>query len=382
MRCAFLTILLGASLTASANLTLDIDYSLDTNNFFDPNTANGQAARAALARAAQWHTDRYLDNWAAIIPGGGNTWATDFTHPGTGAAHHVINNLNIPANTIKVFAGGRSLALDEAHGRSGPGGYTASSAFGDTAFLNAVQFRGQSNASGPTPTDFGTWGGGVAFDTGTDWHFGLDAPPAGKIDFYSVAIHELAHLLGFGTSASFTSTFTSGTTFTGPKAKALNGGVNVPLTPGEVPLSHWTESVQGQVGSAMVKAAMTSETIAGQRKHFTAIDYAAMDDIGYDLARKGDANADGSVGFADLVKVASNFGVNTGLARWADGDFDGDGNIGFTDLVAAASAFGLSGPQPGSTIDLAAIGVPEPGALGLVGLTVLLLRRNRNARSA
>jgi hypothetical protein len=379
MRCLSFIILVGITLHARANLTLDIDYSLDTNGFFNPGTANGQAARATLARAAQWHTDRYMDSWSAIVPGGGNTWTARFTHPSSGQAEFTISNMTIPANTMKVFAGARSLTPE--YGKSGPGGYTASSAFGDTAFTNAVQYRGQPAAAGAAPTDFGTWGGGLAFDTGANWHFGLDAPPAGKVDFYSVAIHELAHLLGFGTAASFTTTYTSGTSFTGPKAKADNGGADVPLTPGEVPLAHWSNSVQGKVGGALVQAAM-SDIALRQRKPFTSIDFAAMDDIGYILARPGDADADGVVGFNDLLLVSANYGRFDGFARWADGDFDGDGSIAFPDLLVVSAAYGQTGPLAAAQAELMLSTVPEPGVpLAIAGLAALLLKRNRKARS-
>ncbi|MEZ6061148.1 MAG: hypothetical protein R3C19_12355 [Planctomycetaceae bacterium] len=54
-----------------------------------------------------------------------------------------------------------------------------------------------------TETDFGP-GGAITFDTtGVTWNFDDAAPGGGESDFFSVAIHELAHLLGFGTSASF-----------------------------------------------------------------------------------------------------------------------------------------------------------------------------------
>ena len=48
----------------------------------------------------------------------------------------------------------------------------------------------------------------------------------------------------------------------------------------------------------------------------------------------GDANADGAVGFADLVLVARNFGKTN--ATWSDGDFNNDGSVGFDDLLIVA----------------------------------------------
>lgn len=54
----------------------------------------------------------------------------------------------------------------------------------------------------------------------------------------------------------------------------------------------------------------------------------------------GDANRDRTVGFADLVKVAQNYG-STGKT-WADGDFNGDGAVNFSDLVVVAQHYGSS----------------------------------------
>src|SRR5690606_8940405 len=72
-----------------------------------------------------------------------------------------------------------------------------------------VATRGETGADA---TDFGPWGGAITFDAAInidsesfDWHFGettagLDDT---KYDFLSVAVHELAHLLGFGTAESW-----------------------------------------------------------------------------------------------------------------------------------------------------------------------------------
>lgn len=53
----------------------------------------------------------------------------------------------------------------------------------------------------------------------------------------------------------------------------------------------------------------------------------------------GDANRDGTVGFADLVAVAQNYGVSSG-ASWFDGDLNADGMVNFADLVIIAQHYG------------------------------------------
>ena len=64
-------------------------------------------------------------------------------------------------------------------------------------------------------------------------------------DFYSVAVHELAHLLGFGTADSWDALVNNTTdTFLGPKSMTLNGGVAVPL---DFDLSHWADGTTSNV---------------------------------------------------------------------------------------------------------------------------------------
>jgi hypothetical protein len=378
---------------ARGALTIDLDFSLDTQSFFSTSTANGQAARAALQRASQFLGDRIVDNLSPITPGAGDSWTTKFTHPGTGAADFAVNNLSIAANTMKVYAGARDLS-GGAIGLGGPGGYSGS---GSQSFLDALQYRGQSGAQIASPTDFGPWGGSIAFDNTpqTQWNFSLAGPASGKNDFFTVALHEMAHVLGFGTSRSW-GTFRSGNLFTGPKSKAQNGGANVPLYDLEVPSSHWQVGTKSSVttGGAQQEAAMSPSIVVGTRKLFTLLDFAGLDDIGWDIARPGDANADGAVDFADLVAVAQNYNTSEPLMRWSQGDFTYDGSVDFNDLVALAQNYNTSGVTA-SPVDAAALGesfsqewaaaqavagVPEPGAVALIAMAgAALLRRRRCA---
>ena len=55
--------------------------------------------------------------------------------------------------------------------------------------------------------------------------------------------------------------------------------------------------------------------------------------------RRGDANLDGTVSFADFLLLASNFGKSD--IGWAGGDFDGSRSVDFADFLALASSFGF-----------------------------------------
>ncbi len=98
----------------------------------------------------------------------------------------------------------------------------------------------------------------------------------------------------------------------------------------------------------------------------------------------GDANMDNFINFADLVRVAQNYGKSGGF--WNDGDFNYDGNVDFADLVALAQHYGqglpgepVPGATPGFDQDLARAfaQVPEPGVTVFLTITAMTLVRRR-----
>ncbi|HSI36913.1 MAG TPA: PEP-CTERM sorting domain-containing protein, partial [Tepidisphaeraceae bacterium] len=109
----------------------------------------------------------------------------------------------------------------------------------------------------------------------------------------------------------------------------------------------------------------------------------------------GDADLNGAVDLNDLVRLSNNYGDVSGTAGWAMGDFDYNGEVGLNDLVILSNNYGsvLPGLDVGLLLgadfaadlayaqEIAATGgvVPEPGALGLVGVVALcgLKRRRR-----
>jgi hypothetical protein len=250
------------------SVAITFDYSRDTTGFF-----TSPQARQTLELAGQILGSHLGNQLAAINPAGGNTWTATFQDP-VSRSNVTVDNLSIPANTMVVFAGGHNYSGNTV----GEGGYGGWSAAGSNPWLTLVSTRGQSGAAANPPTAFGPWGGSVSFDTVTNWYFGdaTGTPSPNQTDFLSVALHELGHVFGIGTSPSWFAKV-SGTSFLGAAASAVEGGAAPQLTPGGY---HWAQTdldpTQGQPD-------MTPIIQTGVRKLFTNLDYAALKDIGWQV---------------------------------------------------------------------------------------------------
>lgn len=288
LRKRLLGVGLGAMLTyAPGAWAFDIffDYTFDTNNFFS--TVESQNT---LEAAASYFESIIQDDLTAIDsdPGpGGNDFSTVFSNPADGSSVG-FDHFDVPADTIIVYVGGRDLG--GALGLGGPGGFGVS---GTATFVDNAISRGEGGGSpsavqGVTATDFAPWGGSISFDTTTDWYFDDDVStdvdiPFDSFDFYSVALHELGHVLGIGTADSWNNqidTTTTPNTFTGTNATAANGGAVVALAGS----GHWAEGTLSTVNGNTQEAAMDPTIANGQRKRFTELDNAALEDIGWELA--------------------------------------------------------------------------------------------------
>jgi hypothetical protein len=269
MRSLIFLIFLAA--TAQAQLQIVFDYSRDTQGFF---TGANAGRQASLQAAGDYMSSIFSPTLlGAISPGGGNTWTAQFFAPGSDTTESAPN-ITIDLNTILIYAGAQDLG--GSLGIGGPGGFSASG-FGD--WFEVIRHRGNG--------DFATgWGGALSFDTTTSWYFDNDITTiesfTGQYDFFSVAIHEIGHVLGLGASDSwddFVNTGTNPSTFTGANASALFGG-SVPLSDDD---SHWAEDTMSVVfGTAIPQeAAMDPDIAEGTRKYFTALDVAGARDIGY-----------------------------------------------------------------------------------------------------
>lgn len=291
-------------------LTINIqwDYTYDSSGFF-----NDPDARSVLEQVATDFESRIEDTLLPITPGGVNSWTAVISNPATGTGA-TINNLNIAADTILIYVGARNLP--SGLGLGGPGGFQSS---GTPTFNEELETRGQTgvDTSGNNSTDFGPWGGSIAFDSPANWHFGLDAPSAGQNDFYSVALHETAHVLGFGTSDSFQNLIDSNNLFIGTAATA-DFGQSVPMEGhdgGSPDDAHFESGITSLIPgtSTSQESAMDPAITTGTRKLLTNLDWAALEDIGWEVTPVA-----GPVDYGDAIDAADGFGVGNYQTRVTD----------------------------------------------------------------
>jgi hypothetical protein len=363
-------------------VTMVIDYSYDTAGFFNPATQNGAAARATLNSVASFYSSILTDTLSSIqtppdfhssnFDGTGTwDWTATFPDPATGL-NVSLDNQAIAADEYRIYAGARDLP-GSTLGIGGPGGmgwsFTPTGGF-TQAEINQMQsttdnFKAQVEHRGE-PSGFAAWGGAITFDNvGVNWNYNYQvAPVAGQNDLFSVAVHELCHSLGFGTAAEWNS-FVVGSSFTGPVATAAFGS-NPPVNGG-----HWASGTSSVVlgTSTPQQCSMTPSITVGTRKQLTALDAAALSDIGWSVSTPtfdiADFNHDHSVNAADLATWKAAFGVNA--AANADGDSDSDGN----DFLIWQRRLGIAAAIPAATT------VPEPSAVVLAAVSLGCLCRRR-----
>ena len=307
---------------ASAGLTLDFV----PGSFLDTNATARAAVQAAAADidAAVGFNGGAVPIDVFTFTTSGTTAALDFrgvySDPNTGA-QQVLDPLSVATGEIRVFVGARALG-GSTLGQAGPGGLGVQTGGGGSnasawpaalAGASAAAEGSLSRGDGPVignltgsldfgaftgtyDVDFGVTHGNLWFDSDTDnsggedsaatlaqnWHFDHTTPvPAGKNDFYSVALHELLHVLGIGASQSWDA-LVDGTTWLGENVRAVTGiadGMDlIEADGGHIAASIFSPRLTDAIPQEVV---MDPNITTGTRKTLTQLDIAFLQDIGY-----------------------------------------------------------------------------------------------------
>ena len=254
-----------------------------------------------------------------------------------------LDTFTFPADRVVIYVGMRALP-GSTLGEGGPGAAGISLAGGGAegtwnaavanmqAASNAVMPRGGGPvmgsingsiplgaAAGNCSLQYGALVGNLWFDNDSDnngaadssavlnnyWHFDLATPVAtGKNDFYSVALHEMTHALGFGTSDTWDA-LRNGDNWLGPEAVALNGNTGVNLLTGGSHIASSKMSPRLSDG-VMQEVVMDPSLTIGTRKYLTQLDVAFLHDLGYAPLPEPDSAAllvTGAFVFARRIRI-------------------------------------------------------------------------------
>lgn len=310
------------SSASAVNLVLDFE---DQSSFF----GGDATALAAINKAAAdisavltnsmsaLSTDRYTGT--SGFSDAAVDWSFKYTKPSDGSDVLLSSPHTSPgfvADEIRIYVGMRNLtgtALGE--GGFGVGGIGLSgnnandgSFSAAVANMEAASNAAMSRGSGPIATrfqanfggenlaiDMGIFLGNLWFDSDTNndgtaddmamlnnfWHVDANAAvTAGDFDLYSVAVHEMLHAIGYGSSVTWNDKKT-GTNWTGAEAIAANGGSGVDLLGADG--AHIKEGTMSTsiVDGAAQESVMDPSIAPGQRKYLTQLDLAVLRDLGY-----------------------------------------------------------------------------------------------------
>ena len=241
--------------------------------------------------------------------------SVSYTNPTTGGSE-TFDPVALAAGEVKIFTGMRNL-LGTTLGLGGPGAveFSASGSFTSAADFpgavtdaetqaNTIYGRGGgpiiSNLSGSFglgdsyDINYGSTIGNLWFDSDTDndgdfdttselaasWHFDhTTSVAAEKDDFYSVALHEILHAIGFGTADSWDD-LVSGTNWTGSQVIALVGSGTGLVDSGG---GHVAEEIMStRISDGVAQEVVMDPTLTvGTRKELPVLDVAFLRDIGW-----------------------------------------------------------------------------------------------------
>lgn len=253
------------------------DYRFDSAGFFT------SERREVLDGVARLFSENLTDSLSAIQPGDGELFVARIYDPLDPLnSTVVVDNLTLPADQIRIFVGSHAFS-GQTLGVGGPGFHSLG---GSQAFVDQVESRGEPGALLSPATDFAPWGGTITFGSQISWYADSDLSTVesfgSQFDLFTVAAHETAHVLGIGTADSWFAQVV-GDTFTGTLATAVNGGV-APALRSDGSDAHFATTLTGQVNAVGQVPLLSPFIPAGSRRYMTDLDWAAMADIGWQVA--------------------------------------------------------------------------------------------------
>lgn len=259
--CASLALLTGAAQA----IELEFDYTYDDAGFFTT------AHQNILNSVASEFGSRLTDSLAAINSGGTDSYRARIA-PLTNDSRELTDPISIPEDTIRIYLGTQSLGTTTL----GFGGI-GFEAGGSSDFTSLLDNRGQ---SAPSSVDVGPITGTIVFNADSPWYLDNDVSTVesfGGNDFYSAAVHEVAHVLGIGTSNAWNNLI-SGSTFTGSAATQVNGGAVALADSG-----HVSGALRSTFMGQLQQPALSPWLLQGTRKYMTDLDWALLSDIGWEV---------------------------------------------------------------------------------------------------
>lgn len=271
-RSSALAIALAATAPAQA-INIQFDYRYDTKGFFTDQATGAPVSehRAMLEYAGSFYKN-FGDNLAPINAGADDNWSVEITHPSLDGLPITLNNFEVPEDTVTIFVGG-GKSHPAVLGFAGIGRNIQAS--GSREFVDSALNRKQGD------NDFAPWGGYIWFNSVHNWHMSKSTNGLNHStpDFLTTAVHEIGHILGFGTAGSWRSQINDQGYFTGTKSSQIYGGP-VPLDQNG---SHWAEGTQGFYNGLLQETIMDPSTPFGQRQLITDLDYAGFEDMGWEV---------------------------------------------------------------------------------------------------
>lgn len=233
---------------------IQFDYRFDTNRFFaDP-------VRRGVLNAAANVWESYIQNEFKDVPAG---TSFRFLNPTSGLTQEL--SLTSDIDDLLIFVGAAPTPfgdLTDALAASATEGYETTGSI----YYNRL-----------TGSQFQPFLGTLSFNNTLNWFFDptLDTSndiPTGAQDFYSTALHEIAHILGLGGAPIFRQ-LGEGAQFQGVNAKNINGGSPIPL---ETDLGHIKDGFLSDGQPTLM-----DPTYPNSRIIPTRVDLAMLADIGY-----------------------------------------------------------------------------------------------------